>query len=282
MIFMNRKNYLCYFIFIISGCSYYSKKDAEHTSLENQSNKYQEEVKKEVALKTENPNLILLDYKMLAKDSLKYFEYTNLRNSTKTTLYRDSADYDQYYTLIDKEYKIEMYNFSPQKPDYNSPAPWANHDRDYMKIAGKKFIFDQIISEKSYPHWDLRPFTNSVDYLFYFNGRRYFAAFFCSSTASTHPNLLLCLFDLTTKVAPELIFFEYQASFDIHCLGDFNQDGNLDFASRDQLGNKLICKTLKNNKFEEIEGYYLTIVDSPHEPKIDLDKSKWFFDLGEK
>ncbi|MEO1654501.1 MAG: hypothetical protein AAFU64_13230, partial [Bacteroidota bacterium] len=96
---------------------------------------------------------------------------------------------------------------------------------------------------------------------------------------STYPNFLMCLFDLSNQEMPELILSEYQASYEIHCLGDFNQDGRLDYAHRVQLGDKLICKSLRKGEFKEMKHYFLTIVHSPHEPKIDLDKSKWFFDL---
>lgn len=225
-----------------------------------------------------NHKLVTFDYKLLSKDSLICSQYTNLRHYTITTLLRDNVTYDQYSFQIDEEYGIKIYNYSPQKPDYNSPNPFANLDRDYLQIGNEKYIFDQILYGEDYKKY-LNSMTIGNAYFFSFNNKNYFVCFITSATNSSHPNFLICLFDITVKESSELVLFEYQASYDIHCLGDFNQDKRLDFAFREQLGNKLICKTLNNNKFEILEGYHLKIIDSPHDPKIDLNNSNWFFDL---
>lgn len=254
----------CFSLFLLIGCYFSVKND-----------------KKASNLSTKKPDSSFIDfsYKILAKDSIVYKLYAHVEKPLSFSYYRDGIRYGRNETTIDKEYDIVLYNFSQQKPD-TGKAPFAKHDRDFLRVGSKKYVFEEIFGNLNY----LKTYPTLIymfmkAYFFEFDKKKYFVAFFNSSMNRTHPNYLVVLVDLTIKNNPILVLCEYQASDDIHCFGDFNQDNRLDFAYRVQLGDSLICKTLINNKFEDIKGYHLVIVNSPFNPKIDLQKSKWFFDL---
>lgn len=231
--------------------------------------------------KADVKRMIPFSYSILSKQPLEYSQY-NIHNPIQKTLYRNGEPYFMSQTIIDAELGIAMYSFGHQKPD-SSATPYLSHDRDYLQVGNVQYMFDKMFQEmlnlEKYNAFEKRLYFLVNACSFSFNDRKYVVAFVNGAHNSNYPNCLTMLFDMTVKEKPELILCEYQASSMVDCFGDFNQDGNLDYAYREQLGNKLICKTLKNGSFEEVKGYYLTIVDSPHEPKIDLNKSKWFFDL---
>lgn len=225
---------------------------------------------------------IVFNYQSLMRDTLNYFKYKN-DSKVRITQFqrRDGIEYKSYLREIDNENEINLCVYSPQEASFENSTPFLNHARDYIQIQGKKFIFDQLIHGDGYKYLNEPP--NSMvlmnAYKFDFNRRAYFAAFFITALSSSNPDFYIVLFDITQKFNPLLLLSEYQASRDINCLGDFNQDNKLDFAQY-HFGDKLFCKTLrKNNQFKKLNGYYLTIVHSTFEPKVDLEESNWFFDL---
>ena len=251
---------LCFCIIFLQSISCTIKKK-EGKKIKNNSNKY-----------------IDFNYKIIHKDTIFYCKYIEVNEPIEKKLYKDSAEYNVYIREIDINYPIRLYNYSEQKPVANE-TPFARHDRDFLQIGSEKFIFDKLEFKDSLTKECPKYFALRNAYSFYFNKDTFFVGFFEATRSRSKPNYLICLFNITNKDKPNLLLFEYQASHTIDCLGDFNQDGYLDFAHKVQLENKLTCKTLKNGNFEELEEFYLTIIDSPHEPKIDLQKSRWFFKL---
>jgi hypothetical protein len=233
-------------------------------------------------IKKTDDKFIELDYRLLSKDTLKYFQYANSDMAkTKTILEKDGEDYEQYLSKIGENYQINVCNYTPQKPDFKSSAPYATHDRDYIQIGKHKFIFDNILFGNEYKNEYPLNYSLQRAYNFEFDNKKYFVAFFINAFMTTRPDYLITLFDMTQKENPLLILSEKQFWRDIHCLGDFNQDGRLDYAQYSGK-NELICKTLnKNNYFETMKDYYL-IIRHTTKHEIDLKNSKWFFDLDEK
>ena len=270
---MNKISYLSYLIIFIFSQSCIVKNTTE--------------IKKKdiklVSTEETNQKLIPFDYRILMKETLKYFRYEK-KNVIETSLRRDSIEYKSYFYKLDEINEIALCVHSPQEAVFESGTPYLYHARDYLLIGDKKFIFDELIYGEKYKYLKEPPKSMILmnSYKFDFNEKKCFVAFFVTALSSSNPDFYIILFDISQKTIPLLLLSEYQASEDIHCLGDFNQDNQLDYAQY-HFGDKLEYQTLgANNQFEKKEDYYLTIVSGSYKPKIDLEKSKWFFDLGKK
>lgn len=181
------------------------------------------------ALKKKDLDSIWFSYSLLAKDSLEC-QYLDLSKSKlEYSKIVDSSFHGvikQQKFLLDNNFKIYYYknNFA------NSTAQIRN--RDAVEIHGVKFNIDSLYYGKKFNHKDPYIFSSLVNVVkFNFSNQRYIAFFIQDlSNPVSFPNTLILLFNISDVKNIFCIPIDFQASEDLKCFNDFDNDGVLDYA----------------------------------------------------
>ena len=151
--------------------------------------------------------------------------------------------------------------------------------RDAIEIYGFKFSIDSLYYGRKYNYKKPYIFSSLVNVAkFNFKNRRYIAFFIQDlSNPVTLPNTLAFLFDISEIKNVFCIPIGFQASEDLKCFNDFDNDGVLDYADwkqgYDYQKRLYRYKLDKNKKFvmqkkdfviieEDSSGYYINSKES--------------------
>ncbi len=169
--------------------------------------------------------------------------------------------------------------------------------RAYFTFNYKKVFLDYVIFEKLSKENTEEPESNEEYHFNYFRhfpyhlesvynfqlGKKTFVVVFMWTvfTNSTNFSMKIALFDITTNI-PKLVLVDSQESKNMDCFGDWDNDGNLDYfhkTYRVQETKKLYVQSLKNDVWTTDSTKYIFLEGSFQKQIINVDKSKWYFDL---
>jgi len=159
------------------------------------------------------------------------------------------------------------------------------NERNYVTIFGKRILIDSLFFDGKIPEDNtiMTPFFTV--YNFSFLDKKYMALFSQNVRISTvMGNEILMLFDVTNKNNINLLLHTSQASEDITCFGDINNDNKLDYidwAVGYEFKDTIFLYSLNDSTFIKDEEYYAPIHTGAeyYEFNIDYKRSKWAFKL---
>jgi hypothetical protein len=210
---------------------------------------------------------IRVNYHTISDSNFRIIETKNINFGLKNQTTLDIKE-------IDKEYRIYLHNYNFHEDIY----PYY---RDKIFILDKSYYIDSLLYNKKF-NSKSKPLhlAYMIGYKFWYNNKSYIGLYFNNLLNPTsNPNYYVILFDITDKNNIKIIATDEQASYNIDCFGDFNGDGFLDFAYWYYYTDTLKCYTIKNNTLNIIKDKYLVLKESENRYKIDINKSKWFFEI---
>lgn len=216
-------------------------------------------------------------YSILGKDSLSC-NYINLSNVklelTKEINHIKEGKISLQKFQIENENKIYFYKHTFTNINKLTTI------RDEIELYGVKYKIDSLYYGNDYfkkPY----VFSSLVNVgRFIFNKHSYIAFFIQDiSNPITFPNTLILLFDISDKNKISYIPIGFQASEDLKCFNDFNNDGILDFAKWTQGYDYIEClyryELNDKNKFVPKKTDFVFIKEKQDGYYIDIIKSKW-------
>ncbi len=169
--------------------------------------------------------------------------------------------------------------------------PYPDVTRAYFRINQRKIFLDSLggsnDSISKYPvnipsrHRPLPNILRDVS-VFSLKDRKFLSCIGSIFINSTSVSRFVFLFDITKPNIPYLLLADYQESADTYCFGDWDSDGNLDYFHkiyRMQETKKLYVRNLKNDVWAIDSTKYIFLEGTFHKQIINVDKSKWYFDL---
>jgi hypothetical protein len=215
-------------------------------------------------------------YSLLAKDSLKC-KYLDLNLARL-----------EYSKIIDSSshgvVTVKKYSLDGDSKIFYYKHNFVNTDalikqRDAIEIYGLKFNIDSLYYGRKYNYKKPYIFSSLVNVIkFNFKNRKYIAFFIQDLYNPVNlPNTLILLFDISEIKNVICIPIGFQASEDLKCFNDFDNDGILDYADwkqgYDYRKRLYLYKLDKNKKFviqkkhfviieEDVSGYYINSNES--------------------
>jgi hypothetical protein len=167
-------------------------------------------------------------YLLLAHDTLpcQYLKIENIKAQSRTEIKDDQGN-----RIVMRKYLVDTsLNISYLKYNFSGTAGITKL-RDAIEFDGKIFKIDSLLSGKNYIN-QLQMLTGLINVAkFSFNKSNYIAFFVQDySNPVTEPNTDLLLFEITNLKQIKYIPIPFQASEDLKCINDFNEDGVLDIA----------------------------------------------------
>jgi hypothetical protein len=227
-----------------------------------------------------NRSNLIFSYDILSLDTLNYKSITQdqfefiIENKIKIN--NDYAKYEKRY-LIDSNLNLLYTKYNSSNLDTLTPY------RDKIEFLGRTIIIDSIFygddfSLKCFPRASA---LNKV-YKFSFENREFICFYIQDITnPDSHLNTSVLLFDITNRNKINLVLNAFQASEDLKCFGDFNNNNKLDFvlwtygnSFSDTLNFYELEPTI--NEFILDDSHYLVITEIENTYYVDLDRSKWF------
>ncbi|WP_433831146.1 hypothetical protein [Flavobacterium anhuiense] len=215
-------------------------------------------------------NSVLFSYSLLAKDSLRC-DYIDLNNAKQ--IYSKVIDSSSHGVITEQKIMLD-----DAESIFYYKLNFANSDaqikkRDAIEIQGHKFNIDSLYYGRKFNRKMPYIFSSLVNVIkFNFNKQKYIAFYIQDvSNPVTLPNTLILLFDISDLKDIFCYSLDFQASEDLKCFNDFDNDGFLDFADWKQgydYQKKLFRYKLINRKFvlqkkdfviieENSSGYYI-------------------------
>jgi len=137
----------------------------------------------------------------------------------------------------------------------------TNSRRDYILLGSKKVIIDSLIWGINVENSLFVRTPSFTSYLFAFNEKEYIASFAQDcAVSSNRPNIIFILFEKSGEDF-DVIFSDYEASDTILCLGDINNDNNLDYIqlALPFTSDSLYLLSLRNQTFVRDDDYFVVI-----------------------
>jgi hypothetical protein len=222
-----------------------------------------------LGLDVQAQNMLKFDYNFLGGKELFIMDLKP-NKEVKQVVYHQKQPIDDYY--------IDYYK-KPIDFELHCYAGKSMGHKPYLFMGKQKFIFDDIAGNNEEYFIQTCGFT---PYYFSFQKRTFLLFVIHQAANGNYVDYLLILFDITQLQKPKVVLSMYDASISPECFGDFNGDGYLDFAHRNNGGTKLECYSLYKDKFKKLDNIELTLTGREGNLQIDLSKSKWFFDLLKK
>jgi hypothetical protein len=220
---------------------------------------------------------VIFSYDLLSTDSLNYDLITpnkfNLVSNAKIHLAGDYYVSEKTY-LIDSQLNIRYtkYNFS----ELDSVIKY----RDKIEILGKTYILDSLFYKENFSlSQENRTSILNAVYKFKFLDRQYICFYIQDVTnPESQVNTDVLMLDITNHNKIIAVLHAFQASENLRCFGDFNRNGQLDFALwsyGNSFSDTLKLYELSNDKFILDTSKYIILVDSENSYFVNSKKSKW-------
>lgn len=215
-----------------------------------------------------------LEYELILPD--KFF----LQCENKIKFKNRLNDYIESVYVIDSILNIKYFSYIQRRFKEDSSFSFQ---RDKLEVLGISINLDSLSYGEYYTE-TIEPRVSALNGLYKFNfASRKYLCFYIQDI--TNPNYMLntkiLLLDITDLKQIKIVLQDLQASENLQCFGDFNNNGKLDFASwsfgynfRDTL--QLYELESNRNRFILNDTHYLVLIDSMSGYYINLNKSKWF------
>ncbi len=280
LLFINFTTSSIFFILcLMSACSTLSPKEEKKIK----------EVKK-------HHSKIEFQYKKLhQKSTLKYKEVDSFSVFKNKPEIFKSINYDTQFRDLEITTNITFHEnskifYKDFKGDFDK-ITYSDVVRAYFLVNQEKMYLDNLVfsidnisklqtklKQTDRPAWYV--YNNS--FVFQLKNKKFISCF-GNAVLENSTNILrfIFLFDITTNI-PKLVLANSQESNDIDCFGDWDNDGNLDYfhkTYRMQETKKLYVQSLKNDVWVTDSTKYIFLEGTFQKQIINVDKSKWYFDL---
>lgn len=236
-----------------------------------------QQIKKNERLRIKNNDTLYFNdvYKTVNQDTLKHSAFFKPRISYIDTLENNILR----VWICDSLKNIYSYEFMKfqEYPKIN--------ERNYITAYNRKIVLDSLFFNGIYPEdfTLMTPYFNT--YSFNYMNKEYIALFSINARTSTIlSNYVLILFDITDRLNVKIVLHKIQASDDIKCFGDFNNDNVLDYIDWTvgyAYTDTIHFYSINGSVFEKNSNYYILTkrLFNQYEFIIDKENSKWFYDF---
>ena len=224
--------------------------------------------------------LIWFSYSLLAKDSLKC-QYLDL--NAARLVYSKKIDSSSHGVIT-----VQKFALDDGGKLFYYKHNFANADvqikqRDAIEIQGFKFNIDSLYYGRKYNYKKPYVFSSLVRVAkFNFKNHKYVSFYIQDlSNPVTLPNTLVLLFDISDTKNILCIPIGFQASEDLKCFNDFDNDGVLDYADwkqgYDYQKRLYRYKLDKNNRFVIQKKDFVVIEENASGYYINSKESNWHY-----
>lgn len=266
-------NSLLLLLFLVSCNADYSKKEKLQT---------------ENIIKQKTEKITFQYNKLHQKSTLNYQKVdTNILFKNKIQLLKNE-DYDTEFHDIEITPNIIFHQNGIIHWKNNDKKPFSDMIRAYFLLNHKQIFLDDIFfSKDSTKNWWKKghyPYIYPLKsvYNLQLKEKKFVIVYINTYLSnSTDFAMNIFLFDITSEI-PHLVLVDRQESINMDCFGDWNNDGNLDYFHkkyRMQETKKLYVKTFKNDIWVTDSTKYIYLEGNFHQQIINIDKSRWYFDL---
>ncbi len=245
------------FLALIAGCNHQQGRKKIDTPLKREVKEQQTQV---------------FDYENLCKTSLK----PNVTSLDKI-IYKDSIIYQGARAELVEILDMINHTIPIKVTRGKRGKAFINKYKNQIKIGKKTFFIDSLRSVNNSTTKN-EPYQFSIwnggVYFMDFNKTKYLAFFIKDSNISNSGslNFSLLLFNVTNVNSPKFILRDYQLSKNTSCFCDFNQDGELDYASHGWLQDSLHVYKIQQKRVTKVKDKFLIIENH----FIDSKNSRWY------